>query len=1046
MPALATVAFVAASGLLPPIEVARVSFGPPFEIERGGERSIVFHPSLPLMYALSDRHLFVVDAVTGETVGGVDLSSLDDEGWFASWELALVDGRLLGWSATVHAVAVFGLDDPESPELIASSRGWRGPRIVTLAGSRFGLLHTYGFDLVDVHTLQVVAAVPRVLSPYSGFEGIPVSGGAASPVIAVVERAFDNPSRYGIAVHDVLEETTNLRFVREVESSPGSMVLDGAGDLLVAAVDIYAPTQASRIEVIDARAGTVLASWQAGPYARLHLSEAEGRRLVVVLEPALRALDESAFAVVDLADPRTPRVVGRFTLPAPTTFDGRRVAVSGTAPIAFAAMGSMRGVAAVDLRTVTEFARLPVESGEPLGVVLGERAGARLAAVTTRRFGLDGTISRGGRSHLDLADLSEPSTPRRTGRFLRNHPGRADAVAGSGGRYAFAYEIDRNALAVVDLSRREVTQVTGAADTLGSFDFDEVPELRAAGRFVALAGWKGWERFEIVDGRLEPLDARLSGFLGPDYYEAVELGEDGRIVALGWNVSTGRFLEVVHPDGRAARAPRRDARLLRVSPPSSLDRVAVAMPEFSGMGGSPVDVWDVGASGPRVLWSIEEDVAEARFDATGTRLLVSGPLDGATFVARHFDAATGEPSGAAVPEAAKYYYHGYGAQWLAGASWRAIYWVWTYGGWNDVVVDLTGPDAGAARRYDYEGAFPEYAPRETGGWYSTRRDPWANRSEIVIGDAEGRVEGTGPIEGDHFGISALRRGAFATASVASAATTVSLWRDPNLNRPPVVVAEGDRTLECVDGGALAQFDASGSWDPDSSPGTRDDLTAFAWSVDGESMSSDATVAAVLPPGEHDVAVEVRDALGASSSTSFVVAVGDHTAPEIQVSIGPAFDGAMWDRAFHPSISVVDACDAAPRATMVVRLPEGAEAMEVSWERAASPAVEIRLSGRGPRVVLVGPDEASLRGAWAAALRAGGVAADPSTRLVSGGDSRTLAWRFESGRAVAYAGRDLVVSAAAVDASGNAASASASLSAARQAACKALPLGSACVPR
>ncbi|HEX6852192.1 MAG TPA: hypothetical protein VF139_12395, partial [Candidatus Polarisedimenticolaceae bacterium] len=484
---------------------------------------------------------------------------------------------------------------------------------------------------------------------------------------------------------------------------------------------------------------------------------------------------------------------------------------------------------------------------------------------------------------------------------------------------------------------------------------------------------------------------------------------------------------------------------LRLAFSPQADRVAIVMP--ADFGDSPVEVWEIGdPSAPRLLWKRTAGVSDAAFDPTGSRLLVSGPWSGFTFETEVHDAGTGVSVNGPSQGIAKYFYHGLGTQWVADGRWRAVYWTWTRHEWSDVVVDLTASPPEVVRVLDHEESAPSFAAREGGGWYEVRWDPATRRSRVVTADPDGDTA-VAPATGIHGAPMPLRRGFVTTSRWIDGRVGFSVWRDPALNRPPVVVAEGDRTLECVDGGgALARFDASASWDPDSAPGTRDDVVAFAWSVDGERVSSDATVAAVLPVGDHDVAVEVRDALGASSSTSFVVAVGDHTAPEVQLRIGPALDGALWDRAFHPSTSVVDACDAAPRATMVVRLPEGAEAMEVSWERAVSSAVEIRLSRRGARVVLLGPDEASLRGAWDAALRAGGFAADATTRLESGGESRGVAWRFESGRAVAYGGRDLVVSATAVDASGNAASASASLSAARQAACKTPPPGSACVPR
>ncbi len=1030
----------------PPLaEVRRVPFEPSFDAVDGGQLDVEFHPTARVAYAVSDRHLFVLDPVTGEELGGVDLGALAAPTYSARWDLATVGDRLVAWAGYPGLLAVFDVRDPARPGLVAFTTVWDRPAVGGVYDDGyFVLCHGYNrCEFISTDTFRVRSVVPHALPPSSVIEAAG-SPGADVPLLVVRERTYSTPSSNGIALYDVAAGMPSLRFVRQTDAYPGSIVADRTGDLLVAEFESYQPERRAWVETIDAHSGVTLASWDVPPGTALSLAEGGGRRLV--------QRDATGLEFVDLADPSAPEEIGRVEVPLRTYYDERTVAASVRDPVLFVASREERVVIAVDPRTATEISRLSIEGAAPFRVVMQEPGdGSRRGLVVSWRYDDHGALARGGRSHLDLADLTNPAAPAVTGRFLRNQPRSADGVAAIGGRYAVVYEIDSNALALVDLAEGRVVQVTGAAALLGEFDVYDAPELRTAGRFAVLGGEDGWETFELAGGRLEPRRSRILRYGSREWYDGVALAPDGKVVAAGSNLDTGAFLETVGPDGRSARVPRRSSRLLATTLSPAGDLAALVMPEFSE--DSPVDVWDVAdAAAPKLLWSDPGDVSDAVFDPTGTRLLVSGPLFSGTFAVRAFDARTGVPLGPEGPGVPKFYYHGFGAQWIANGKWRAIYWKWSFLGWRNALLDLSEPEPTLLQVYPDTGSFPEFAPRDGGGWYEVDRDPWDNLANLVIGTPEGDTVETGTFPGDHSGISAVRRGFAATWRGGDGSVGISVWRDAALNRPPVVVAGEDRVLECTGPeGATARLDASGSHDPDSSPGTDDDLAAIAWTVDGTPVASEAIAEVGLPLGAHRARAAAEDVLGATGSAEVEVDVADRVAPDLDVALEPVFDGAVFTRRFRPIVKAEDTCDPAPSSSALLRLPALAIGAPVDWERAVAPAFEIRSGPRGARVVVLGPDETAARAAWDDAVRAGGFALGPDANLETGGPSRTVLWRFETDggalvRAIAYAGSDLEVGANVEDASGNAASTSASLLAAIDAACTALPPGTHCADR
>jgi hypothetical protein len=116
---------------------------------------------------------------------------------------------------------------------------------------------------------------------------------------------------------------------------------------------------------------------------------------------------------------------------------------------------------------------------------------------------------------------------------------------------------------------------------------------------------------------------------------------------------------------------------------------------------------------------------------------------------------------------------------------------------------------------------------------------------------------------------------------------------PPRNRPPTAVVAVPPEVECASpAGAVVRLDGSGSSDPDSSPGTNDDLVGFEWFEDfglpAERLLGEGEVLeVVLALGSHDLTLRVTDAAGATATAGAQVSVVDTTAPGLAVSLAPA---------------------------------------------------------------------------------------------------------------------------------------------------------------
>ncbi len=128
--------------------------------------------------------------------------------------------------------------------------------------------------------------------------------------------------------------------------------------------------------------------------------------------------------------------------------------------------------------------------------------------------------------------------------------------------------------------------------------------------------------------------------------------------------------------------------------------------------------------------------------------------------------------------------------------------------------------------------------------------------------------------------------------------------------PPEANAGSDQRLQCSSPeGASVRLDGSGSRDPDSTPGTNDDIVSFVWSEQGGDIGSGVRPEVVMRLGEHDVLLTVSDRGGEQDQDEVQVSIQDTAAPEGGI-VRPS-----WNQCFGVSAGPVvieddftDACD------------------------------------------------------------------------------------------------------------------------------------------
>ena len=145
---------------------------------------------------------------------------------------------------------------------------------------------------------------------------------------------------------------------------------------------------------------------------------------------------------------------------------------------------------------------------------------------------------------------------------------------------------------------------------------------------------------------------------------------------------------------------------------------------------------------------------------------------------------------------------------------------------------------------------------------------------------------------------------------------IFLNRRSTENRPPVAMAGADHQAGCTSPtGGLVTLDGSSSGDPDSNPGTSDDIIAFAWfenyGAAGQTLLGNAaTLTGVfLPMGPHALTLRVTDRAGLSDLDDVTITIADSTPPGLSVSAAPATLAPEKHQLepVHVTVGATDAC-------------------------------------------------------------------------------------------------------------------------------------------
>jgi hypothetical protein len=124
------------------------------------------------------------------------------------------------------------------------------------------------------------------------------------------------------------------------------------------------------------------------------------------------------------------------------------------------------------------------------------------------------------------------------------------------------------------------------------------------------------------------------------------------------------------------------------------------------------------------------------------------------------------------------------------------------------------------------------------------------------------------------------------------ALSVLLNQAPFTNHAPQAAATASSSAECTSpAGAAVLLDGSASSDPDSTPGTADDIAAYEWFEDfalpaRRLVGQGALLQTTLALGDHAITLRVTDLAGATSTAELVVRVVDTAAPEAALRLTP----------------------------------------------------------------------------------------------------------------------------------------------------------------
>lgn len=1021
----------------PPLlfEVRRATFDPPLVADAAlGQRHVAL---AGLLYVLAaDRTIHVIDGTTGTRVGQASHAGLGDTARAGSLAAVTWEGR--SW-LIVHgvrkAILVFDLRIAREPRFQGEVpvEGPLASRVLQLPGRPWIAVGAAGPTASRVHfvDLRDLASTWSYELPAPDLVLDDVAGGPAATRLV-----FRSATRVNVFEVRGAGEPGGIDHVREFRlASLEWSALDEAGEILVL---VQGPREggvtwyeASLRGVTDGRLFSTF---------RLEGQDPERRPLPCALvggggARALVAGFPTGTEVHDLSDVLAPHRVAQLPLnPFSETWDStspRRIATvvaSATKPLAFVAVPNERRVVAVDVRDGSIPAEWSTTDGRPVELALDE------PDEQTRRLGVLGDrlhMPEAGRTDVRQIDWSRAAAPVAGRPFVGTGVGPQVAIAPLGGRYVLAGDAAANTFHLYDTATGDIRQTIG--------NRGEAP-LALAGTGAARTAAIDALVYDLVEGRLVQR--------GP-YPRALasRVLTDGTLVAIERD-----RLRVVAPDGTVSVLDLDQAsRYTRLALTHDEALAAPFRPETPRGSVPVIDVIDRDA--PLRRASLPE--ADGLSLLTRNRAFVAATYDRSAeewvFAPRLFDTLTGAPVGPALPPEP-------GVLEITTTP--------PYTGPDPIVVLLvSGADGWRLRQYATDDTMPRllsisqpvdgrpvavlrrsmvdlYVASAAGG-------PW----QLSIAEPDGAVTARGTL--DIASLVPLRHGFLAAA--ANTPGTIVILRDPELNRPPVPVLSGPRDLECAGpGGTRVQFDASGSFDPDSSPGTEDDLAGFRWNVDHVPAGDGRTLELRLSSGEHLVGLTAIDVLGAAGSTGGEVHVRDTLPPSASITLDPAVENGRFAQRWRVATRATDVCDGEAAGSVFIALEPALLAGEPDYAVAKVQAVSI-LTRSGRRVVrLEGPDRAVLERTWAEARARGGLAlrggSEPiGLRLVAGAGNVLARYTLDGAGHViaadAFGPRaDHVVRLAVRDRAGLESRAEASLRARIAEICAAFPDDLVCAPR
>ncbi len=676
-------------------------------------------------------------------------------------------------------------------------------------------------------------------------------------------------------------------------------------------------------------------------------------------------------------------------------------------------------LAADDSPGVERLAVLSKRRDPSTGAPLGERV-----FIETIEKGPDGGLVRIGRSTTDSIEFLDELVP-------------------VGGRYVAGFDGYERALFSLDTTDASVRH----------FIYPEhVPERRRGSNAVAFQG--GMLLRTHMSGSYQgscfaayPMENGIFGEpalrCDEERVRAFDVSEDTVYTLTNSGITSWRPPDVVHEFAFENRFVT-----FELSPDGTRALLGMDWWYSSGSGGR-FAVFDLStADAPRLLCESEPGVASTPFfDATGARVLASQD-DWVSYSPWVFDTesclALGEPG----DPMQKYLYHQPGFPLTKShALWRN----WRFFDYQSAIYDVSGTTPRLVGSMPNGHGPVAYAPRREGedAYLFTKRCPGPG---VYLLDESGEFPFGGTIPLDSLAhVGQLRRGFL----FASSGNTVAVLRDRELNRAPIARAGSDQVLECERGGADAQLDGRSSLDPDSTPGTHDDLASWRWEIDGRTVGDTPTLGSWLLLGTHEARLALTDTLGAIGEDALHIDVVDTAAPTLDLSLLPAQQGLVWPRdSWLVDAVAADRCEGSVLSTRALRLET--EWLDAPVVEAPSTTLSIIVE-RDPSgaIVRLNGDPARLRPVWERARATGVLPLAPTkttSLALSPARADGVAARYEldeQGRlrgAEAFGpGVDLRITAETRDTSGNVARAEASFRESILKRCAELPPGVRCRP-